>query len=1047
LLLGAAADPSFWEEWYSQATDSARQEALELVRAQGVVLATALPGRESAGAKPALLMDLLAGQQVSLPAFPPLPPEPIDRDLDRTQQLAVARALATPDLALVRGYPGTGKSRVIAEVLRQADRAGLRTLFLAAAPAALDRVLEQVGADSSARVVRCLAAGESLDALPACVVRLTLPGRLRHFEEHSLPAARRAVETARATWEARCRDEQTWTRLDGLIERLTSLKTQVDDLRRQRPAVRAAVEADLDRGEPASPHCAAWLDCQRRTALAVAQVDTCVEGVKSSIDRLSAEQKQCADEVHQLAPLAEAREGGRWWTGAWWRARLHGDVTPRLEQLRSQAQQLAERIGSLEREADELSARRRQAEHDRAEQRRQILDHEAGRREAELDARLVVLTQHLDEATAAWQAGCAALSAGTPLPADACRAAVAEARAAWRAQLDRDEQEVQRRQEWLEALAQTLPALAGHLARSARVVAATTAAAAEVHSSAEGFDLLVVDEAQALSEANLLAAARRARRWVLVGEPPVDVPVAPSARPAPARSRSALPRPAFERLWNALHADPRRLPVRWHLAGDRLVCSLRPLLGEQERWLQREPVFDRPEIELGIVAPPQQGPQVVEVSFPASTPLEDARAYIFRELEELAVEPAGLSADWCEDELAITLLFDPAAERRSVCLGAGVCEHLVGTLPADGAVGWKTAALEFDRAAGWDLSRAQAWVEERLGLRDMGRTTVLARPYRARGLLARFLSGLLYAGACGEAGESGEHDLARLPVEFVPVPSLAEAAHRGDLRRGEPETRRGGGGTATLAPRLRAVRGGAGLEVDLADVSTAESRGTPRRPDQLPGDLRSLLPPRGLVNYQEAQAIVSALEALVADPAFQAASAAWQQRQSAACRTAAGTCEPASTAPSVAVLCLFPAQAELLGLLVRRSATLSRSNVHVEVGLPARLAQRDCLVALVGLTRSHTHRAVPFCDTPESLVQALTRAVSRLVLFGDPGTLVRRSQWHGALDHLDEWSGPLEQGLIAQLLGELTEAEPVREKYRVAPAEERAGRPRESSSV
>jgi hypothetical protein len=200
-----------------------------------------------------------------------------------------------------------------------------------------------------------------------------------------------------------------------------------------------------------------------------------------------------------------------------------------------------------------------------------------------------------------------------------------------------------------------------------------------------------------------------------------------------------------------------------------------------------------------------------------------------------------------------------------------------------------------------------------------------------------------------------------------------------------------------------------------------------------------------MVNYPEAQAIVEALEALVSDPAFQAASSAWQQRQTV-CRAAAGSCEPVPAAPSVAVLCLFPAQVELLRLLVRRCGRIADSGVPVEIGLPGSMAQRECLVALVGLTRSHTHRAVPFSDSPESLVQALTRPVARLVLFGDPGTLVRRSQWHGGLDHLDETAGSLEQALITQLLNELTDPEPVREKFRMT-AEERAGRPRESSNV
>jgi hypothetical protein len=45
----------------------------------------------------------------------------------------------------------------------------------------------------------------------------------------------------------------------------------------------------------------------------------------------------------------------------------------------------------------------------------------------------------------------------------------------------------------------------------------------------------------------------------------------------------------------------------------------------------------------------------------------------------------------------------------------------------------------------------------------------------------------------------------------------------------------------------------------------------------------------------------------------------------------------------------------------------------------------------------------------------LTRAASRLILFGDAGTLARRCQWNGAIDHLDETAGERERGLIARL--------------------------------
>ena len=84
--------------------------------------------------------------------------------------------------------------------------------------------------------------------------------------------------------------------------------------------------------------------------------------------------------------------------------------------------------------------------------------------------------------------------------------------------------------------------------------------------------------------------------------------------------------------------------------------------------------------------------------------------------------------------------------------------------------------------------------------------------------------------------------------------------------------------------------------------------------------------------------------------------------------------------------------------------------------MPGAFRQRECHTALLSLTRSHTHRAVSFGQGPDELLLALTRPAQRLVLFGDPGTLQRRGQWPGAVDHLDEPTAGRERQLIARLV-------------------------------
>src|SRR5262249_19881806 len=139
-----------------------------------------------------------------------------------------------------------------------------------------------------------------------------------------------------------------------------------------------------------------------------------------------------------------------------------------------------------------------------------------------------------------------------------------------------------------------------------------------------------------------------------------------------------------------------------------------------------------------------------------------------------------------------------------------------------------------------------------------------------------------------------------------------------------------------------------------------------------------------------------------------------------------GRCAAAARAgrPGVAIITLYAAQAELINRLLQRVPALLASPVQVEVGTPAAFRQRECFAALVSLTRSHTHRAVPYGEGPRELALALTRATHRVIVFGDPGTLSRRSQWNGPLDHLDESAAERERALAARLVRVLQEPEP-----------------------
>src|SRR5262249_31839035 len=258
----------------------------------------------------------------------------------------------------------------------------------------------------------------------------------------------------------------------------------------------------------------------------------------------------------------------------------------------------------------------------------------------------------------AWDSQVGALTPLTTKPHTIDLAAVASAKQSWHRQLAQMEQHVTLAEEWLAYLVQTKDVLSSRLPLYINLVAATPSGVeADEHfgagarngtDGARCFDLLVVEEADQVSEAELSKVAQRARRWVLVGET-VDLLSTTPARTGPAGvakhcATSPVTQP-FARLWQNLHSDPRVLPYQWAVEEGRLRCRLRPVRSEQRRWLETERLADSPDIELRILAVPDTTPVLSELVFPPSMTIVQAKQYIFNELQELAVSAS--RPDFC----------------------------------------------------------------------------------------------------------------------------------------------------------------------------------------------------------------------------------------------------------------------------------------------------------------------------------------------------------------------------------------------------------------
>lgn len=106
-----------------------------------------------------------------------------EKKLNPAQREAFQRALTIPDLLLVWGPPGTGKSRTITEIARQYSKQGRRVLITSGTHKAVDNVLEQFLTDERLMVVRF---GHEDRILESVRARLTIEEQTREMKQQIL---------------------------------------------------------------------------------------------------------------------------------------------------------------------------------------------------------------------------------------------------------------------------------------------------------------------------------------------------------------------------------------------------------------------------------------------------------------------------------------------------------------------------------------------------------------------------------------------------------------------------------------------------------------------------------------------------------------------------------------------------------------------------------------------------------------------------------------------------------------------------------------------
>jgi hypothetical protein len=220
-----------------------------------------------------------------------------------------------------------------------------------------------------------------------------------------------------------------------------------------------------------------------------------------------------------------------------------------------------------------------------------------------------------------------------------------------------------------------------------------------------------VDDADGLGETELSRLSGLAPRCLLVG----------NADPVDAASCSTRATP-FQKLWHLLHPADVRPTYAWSSSDDAVCCTLQRLEPADAAHVESERLADFPEIELRILARPGARPRLAQIVFPATLPLAEVKSFIYRELQEAAIDRLDRPGRWHESESAFVLQL--ADDHDPACASVELEPGLLESACSEGT-NWTTCRLNFAKDAGWTSGRVQEWCRRYLGFVDTGRTADL----------------------------------------------------------------------------------------------------------------------------------------------------------------------------------------------------------------------------------------------------------------------------------------------------------------------------------
>jgi len=394
---------------------------------------------------------------------------------------------------------------------------------------------------------------------------------------------------------------------------------------------------------------------------------------------------------------------GKWWTISYWKIRFNGEVREharsvgeRQQLIREEQNRIATAIVNAEAEREAVLTARE------AEIQKRVAA-EVDRRRAEIEQQIPLVRVRRDELIAAWRHTVGQLPQPDTRPAEPTTAALDCAYHCWlkdaQADIssdgkDPDPQDVAA--DFLERMPRLAPVLVGTTLALARH--------ADFAAAADGpFDLVILDDADRLAESELLAILAKAPRGLAIGS-------------------SASGSSAFAKLWRLLQRSEPASTYQWSRLNDGYLCTLRPLTAADQRFVETERLADFPEIELRIFSAPKSPPRLAQVVFPASLSAVQAKTFIYRELEEAAVDRVERPKKFLDTAERFTIAWEcpETHSQETVDLEPGLREAIC---VKDGQI--TTCHIEFDKSAGWDQAKIHDWLRRHIPMLDAPRAADL----------------------------------------------------------------------------------------------------------------------------------------------------------------------------------------------------------------------------------------------------------------------------------------------------------------------------------